>query len=100
MPLKQKSGRSAKLPFIFAFAAFVVLAYAVVSLITMQVEIAQKQAEYDTLSARMYALKTENELLERYTSEEYRSGYIENIARDELDYSYPDEKIYYFVPTN
>ena len=100
MPLKQKSGRSAKLPFIFAIAAFVAVAYAVVSIITMQVEIAQKSAEYAELSDRLYALKTENELLERYTSEEYRTGYIENIARDELDYSYADEKIYYFVPTN
>ena len=27
-------------------------------------------------------------------------SYIEEIARDELDYSYADEKIYYFVPSN
>ena len=25
---------------------------------------------------------------------------IEEIAREELDYSYADEKIYYFVPSN
>ena len=100
MSLKQKSGRSSKLPFIFALAAFVVLTYTVISIIAMQVEIAQKSSEYEALSARLYELKTENEVLERYTSEEYRLGYIEDIARDELDYSYPDEKIYYFVPTN
>ena len=80
--------------------AFVVLTYTVISIIAMQVEIAQKSSEYEALSARLYELKTENEVLERYTSEEYRLGYIEDIARDELDYSYPDEKIYYFVPTN
>lgn len=97
---RQKSGRSGKLPFIFALAAFVVLTYTVVSIISMQVEIAQKSSEYEALSARLYELKTENEVLERYTSDEYRLGYIEDIARDELDYSYPDEKIYYFVPTN
>ena len=100
MSLKQKSGRSGKLPLIFALAAFVVLAYTVVSIIAMQVEIAQKSAEYDALSSRLYELRTENEVLERYTSEEYKMGYIEDIARDELDYSYADEKIYYFVPTN
>ena len=100
MSLKRKSGRSAKLPFIFALAAFVVLAYTVVSIIAMQVEIAQKSAEYERLSDRLYELRTENEVLERYTSEEYKMGYIEDIARDELDYSYADEKIYYFVPTN
>ena len=100
MSLKRKSGRSAKLPFIFALATFVVLAYTVVSIIAMQVEIAQKSAEYERLSDRLYELRTENEVLERYTSEEYKMGYIEDIARDELDYSYADEKIYYFVPTN
>ena len=100
MPLKQKSGKSFKLPFIFAFAAFVALAYAVVNLVAMQVEISQKSSEYDALSEKLYALRTENERLERYTSDEYRSGYVEEIAREELDYSYSDEKIYYFVPSN
>ena len=97
---KQKSGRSTKLPFIFAFAAFVALAYAAFSLITMQVEIARKSAEYDKLSERLYELRTQNEQLERYTSEEYKMGYVEEIARNELEYSYSDEKIYYFVPSN
>ena len=97
---KQKSGRSFKLPFIFAFAAFVALAYAVVNLVVMQVEISQKESEYKELSEKLYALRTENELLERYTSEEYKMGYVEEMAREELDYSYSDEKIYYFVPSN
>ena len=100
MPLKQKSGRSFKLPFIFAFAALIALAYAVVNLVAMQVEISQKSAEYDELSDKLYALRTQNELLERYTSEEYKMGYIEEMAREQLDYSYSDEKIYYFVPSN
>ena len=29
-----------------------------------------------------------------------KEDYIEEIARDELNYSYADEKIYYFVPSN
>ena len=97
---KQKSGRSFKLPFIFLLAAFVALAYAVVNLVAMQVEISQKTAEYEELSDKLYALRTQNELLERYTSEEYKMGYVEEIAREELDYSYSAEKIYYFVPSN
>ncbi|MBR5088636.1 MAG: septum formation initiator family protein [Ruminiclostridium sp.] len=100
MSLKQKSGKSFRLPFIFAFAAFVALAYAVVNLVAMQVEISQKSAEYAELSDKLYALHTENERLERYTSDEYKNGYVEEIAREQLDYSYSDEKIYYFVPSN
>ncbi len=100
MASKQKSGRSSKFPFIFAVAAFLMLVYAVGSLISMQVEIAQKSAEHDDLNNRLYELKTQNEMLERYASDEYRLGYVEDIARNELDYSYADEKIYYFVPEN
>lgn len=100
MLLKRKSGRSVKLPFIFAFAGFLALAYAVVNLVAMQVEISQKSAEFEELSDKLYALRTQNELLERYTSEEYKLGYVEEMAREELDYSYSDEKIYYFIPSN
>lgn len=100
MSLKQKSSKRAKLPFIFAFAAFVALTYAVVNIIAMQVEIAQKTAEYEALSEKLYELKTENEVLEHYVKADSRLDYVEQIARSEFDYSYPDEKIYYFVPSN
>jgi cell division protein FtsB len=100
MLLRRKSGKSFKLPFIFAFAGFLALAYAVVNLVVMQVEISQKSAEYEALSEKLYALKTQNEQLERYTSDEYKMGYVEEIAREQLDYSYSDEKIYYFVPSS
>ena len=100
MSLKQKSKRTHKRSFILGIAVFATLAYAVVNLISMQVQIAQKSTEYEELSARLETLRTENEQLERYSNNEYRMDYIEEIARDELDYSYPDEKIYYFVPSN
>lgn len=100
MSLKQKSSRRGKLPFIFAFAAFVALTYAVVNLIAMQVEIAQKTAEYEELSSKLYELRTRNEMLERYVKDDSKLEYVEQIARSEFNYSYPDEKIYYFVPSN
>ena len=99
MSLKQKSVKKGKLPFIFAFAAFVALTYAVVNLIAMQVEISQKSAEYEALSAKLHELRTQNEMLERYAGEDAKLDYVEQIARSEFDYSYPDEKIYYFVPS-
>ncbi len=39
-----------------------------------------------------------NEQLKRYYAEENRKEYIEQIARDQLDYSYSDETVYYFIP--
>ncbi len=76
------------------------LLYAVVTLISIQVDIAQKSTEYEELSVKLNQIQTENEQLERYSSDEYRLDYIEEIAREELEYSYADEKIYYFVPSN
>ncbi|MGN0617457.1 MAG: septum formation initiator family protein [Ruminiclostridium sp.] len=100
MSLKQKSEKMHKRSFILSLAIFAVLAYTVVNLVSMQVEIAQKSSEYEELSSKLDELLTENEQLERYSNEQYRMDYIEEIAREELDYSYADEKIYYFVPSN
>ncbi len=100
MSLKQKSKKIHSKSVIFGVAVFAALTYAVVNLVSMQVQIAQKSTEYEELSARLEAIKTENEQLERYSNNEYRMDYIEEIAREELDYSYADEKIYYFVPSN
>ncbi len=100
MSLKQKSPKIHKKSFVLGLAVFVALGYAAFNLIAMQVEIAQKASEYEELTEKLNQLQTENEQLERYSNEEYRLSYIEEIAREELDYSYADEKIYYFVPSN
>lgn len=100
MSLKQKSEKNHRRSFFFALVATVTLVYAVILLVSTQVSIAQKTAEYEELSAKLVQVQTENEQLKRYSSTEYRLDYIEEIARDELDYSYADEKIYYFVPSN
>ena len=77
---------------------FAVFAFAVVNLVSMQVQISQKNSEYQALKASLDDLKAENVQLERYSSDEYRMEYIEQIARDNLDYSYSDETVYYFIP--
>ncbi len=100
MSLKQKSEKKHRRSFFFALVATATLIYAVILLISTQVSIAQKTTEYEELSAKLVQVQTENEQLKRYSSTEYRLDYIEEIARDELDYSYADEKIYYFVPSN
>ena len=100
MSLKQKSEKKHRRSFFLAFVVTATLIYAVVLLVSTQVSIAQKTTEYEELSAKLVQVQTENEQLKRYSSTEYRLDYIEEIAREELDYSYADEKIYYFVPSN
>lgn len=84
--------------FLFGVGVFAVFAFAAVSLISMQVQIAQKNSEYEALKTSLDELKSSNIQLERYCSDEYRMEYIEQIARDNLDYSYSDETVYYFIP--
>lgn len=98
MSLKLKSEKKHK-SFLLGIGVTLIVGYAVFTLISMQVEIAQKTAEYENIHAQRIAIEAENEQLERYSADENRSEFIEEIARDDLDYSYPDEKIYYFVPS-
>lgn len=100
MSLKQKSEKKHRRSFFFGFITVAVVIYAAACFISNQVQIAQKNTEYEEIMAKLSEVKTENEQLRRYSSVEYRLDYIEEIAREELDYSYADETIYYFVPSN
>ena len=100
MLLWRKSGKARKFPFILVLSLFAAVVWSVVTFVSMQVELSKKTEEYNELSYKLTELKTQNEQLERYANDDYRLEYIEQIARNELDYSYSDEKIYYFVPIN
>lgn len=100
MQLKQKLEdrrikRKSLLLFLIAAAVLIVVG---INVVTMKVEIDGKRAELDSINASLNELNVANEQLRRYCSNENRLAYIEQIARDQLDYSYPDETIYYFVP--
>ncbi len=92
---KSENKRTSK---IFYLALFAVFVFALVEIISMQVEISQKNAELESISNELDSVLVVNEQLKRYSSDEYKMEYIEQIARDRLDYSYADETVYYFVP--
>ncbi|MBD5081695.1 MAG: septum formation initiator [Ruminococcaceae bacterium] len=64
----------------------------------MHEEIRQKEAELELISQQLNDINVQNEQLRHYSSNENRMEYIEQIARDQLDYSHSDETVYYFVP--
>lgn len=78
---------------LFAFFAVIIA-----NLVSMQFEIAKKKSELNEINNSLEAVLVSNEQLKRYYAEENRKEYIEQIARDQLDYSYSDETVYYFVP--
>ena len=83
---------------LFYFALAAVFVFALVQVISMQMEISQARSELDSVSDELNSILVQNEQLRRYSSDENRMEYIEQIARDQLDYSYSDETVYYFVP--
>lgn len=75
-----------------------IVGFVLVRIISMQIEISQKRSELDSINNDLNSVLISNEQLQRYTSDENKMEYIEQIARDQLDYSYSDETVYYFVP--
>lgn len=83
---------------LFYIALAAVFVFVLVQVISMQVEISQARSELDNVSDELNSLLVANEQLRRYSSDDNLVEYIEQIARDQLDYSYSDETVYYFVP--
>ncbi len=77
-----------------------ILGYAVFLLVSSQTQIADKQKEYDSVHSKLTELEEANEQLAHYAADENRVEYMEEIARDKLDYADPRERIYYIVPSS
>ena len=97
MLLKLKSEKKHK-TFILFFALFVVAVFIVGKLCIMHEDIKLKEAELEQINQKLNDINVQNEQLKHYSSNENRMEYIEQIARDQLDYSHSDETVYYFVP--
>ncbi|MGN0441804.1 MAG: septum formation initiator family protein [Acutalibacteraceae bacterium] len=80
------------------FGVLIVLfaAYAVVTLISQQVQINQKQSELSELEDKIIIQEVKNGEVEQVynSSDKENEEYIKKIARDELGYAEPDERVF------
>lgn len=97
--LKQKS-KNNKMMYLLVPVLVVVFLVCSFSIIAMQVEISQKNAELISINNEITRIENENKLLSRYSKAAYRVEYIESIARDELGYALPEERVYYIIPAD
>lgn len=83
-----------------AFAAGILLAvFVVVSIVSSNIKINEYESQYNDLVAQTEAVKDSNDEIRRYLDEGAdMDEYIEDMARDKLDYARPDERVYYVVP--
>lgn len=86
---------------VLAFTAIAVLCvYVAYSIISDNVQIKEYQQQYDSLSAELQEVEESNAEINRYLEDGTDlDSYIENKAREKLDYAKPDEKIFYIVPS-
>ena len=80
------------------FGVLIVLfaAYAVVTLISQQIQINQKQSELSELEDKIIIQEVKNGEVEQVynSSDKENEEYIKKIARDELGYAEPDERVF------
>ena len=85
---------------LLAFVACVLgVVFFVVSMVSSNMKISQYQQQYDELVAQTSAVEDSNEEIRRYLDENAdMDEYIEDMARNKLDFAKPDERVYYVVP--
>ena len=78
----------------FRICIFVFVAYAVVLLIDMQINLAQRRRQLVELEQRVEIQRIANKELERQLAQGADEQYVERIAREMLGFINPDETVY------
>lgn len=94
--MKKKEKKNSR-SFILTLAIIAVMGYFVISLISLQMDIRDKQQEVADAQQVQQEKQAENEELEKFLTEGDESSYIERIARDVLGYVLPGERVYYDI---
>ncbi len=80
--------------FIFKICAIGFICIALVNLIDLQIQLSNKKQELNDISEQLYIANIENKELEMVLGKTTDESYIERVAQEELDFAYPDEKVY------
>lgn len=83
--------------FLLTLALIALIGYFIISLVSLQIRINQKQQELDTLHQTYQQAQIKNTELKQIVAEDDENGYMERIARDVLGYVLPGESVYYDV---
>ncbi|MBC8569801.1 FtsB family cell division protein [Zongyangia hominis] len=68
--------------------------YLVASIVGQQLEIREKKALLANVQQQCQTQEMENMEVQRLLSQGDDRSYVEKVARDKLDYAYPDEKVF------
>ncbi len=107
MSSRQMSGEVCNSPkkhrflrFLTAAALLVIAVFIVYTIVSDMIQIQKDTETYNNLVAQTNEIKEENAQITGYLENDNNlKEYIENIAREKLDYANPDERIIYIVPS-
>lgn len=94
---KSNGQKKKRRSFILTLALIALVGYFIISLVSLQIRINQKQQELDTLKHTYDQVQAQNTELKQIVAEDDENGYMERIARDVLGYVLPGESVYYDV---
>ena len=97
----EKSYRHTPVRILVFLAGIVFIAFVVYNIVSDNVKAREYSRQYDALVEQTNALLEENEQISRYLEDDANlDDYIEQIAREKLDFANPDERIYYIIPSS
>ena len=88
---KKNKGR---VSIVLVLALVALIGYFIINSIQLRMDIKDKSDEVSELSEQISAQDEENKQLEDILNSENESEYIEQYAREELDYVMPGERVY------
>lgn len=91
---KKSKKRTKKRSVILSVVVFVAVCYFVVSFISLQSALRQRKQDLAVLNSQIAAQEYENNELRRLMEQGDDTELIERIAREDLGYAYPNERIY------
>ncbi len=81
-------------------AGSILIGFIAFSIITTKIQINEDKQKYNELLQQTQVVEEENASIERYLDDNANMDeYIEEIARDKLNFANPDERVYYIVPS-
>lgn len=96
----EKDSRHVPMRILVFLAGIIFITFIVYSIISDNVKAREYSQKYDELVEQTNAVLEENEQISRYLDDDANlDEYIEQIAREKLDFANPDERIYYIVPS-
>ena len=93
MSAAQKKKKTYSTILTVAFAALV--CYFVIALISLQSDIKEQKEQIADINAQADAQSADNRELNNLLNDSDLDSYVERIAREELGYVFPNERVYY-----